>query len=70
MWLFEWSFAMQVQAPPSFLEQKVMLRRMFFVGIIASLALAHGVVLYKIDSGFRSSDAEPIMVARTHRAYW
>jgi hypothetical protein len=47
-----------------------MLKRIFLMGAIASIALAHGVVLYKIDSGARSSDVKPMMAARTHRAFW
>jgi hypothetical protein len=43
---------------------------MFFIGVIAGIALAHGVVLYKIDTGVRSSDVRPMMAARTHRAFW
>jgi hypothetical protein len=48
-----------------------MLKRIILLGAIAGIALAHGVVLYKIDSGVRLSDAKPVMAQRSHRAaYW
>ena len=50
--------------------QKVMLNRLFLIGVIASIVLAHGIVLYKIDAGVRSSDVTPVMASRARRAYW
>jgi hypothetical protein len=47
-----------------------MLRRIFLVTAIAGLALAHGVVFYKIDSGVRSSDIKPTTAAASHKAFW
>jgi hypothetical protein len=47
-----------------------MLRRIFLVAAIAGVALAHGLVLYKIDSGVRSSDIRPTVAAASHRAFW
>ena len=47
-----------------------MLKRIFLTGAIAGIALAHGVVLYKIDTGVRSSGMTPVMAARSHRAFW
>jgi hypothetical protein len=47
-----------------------MLKRIFLLGVVAGIVLAHGVVLYKIDSGVRSSDVTPMMAARSHRAFW
>jgi hypothetical protein len=34
----------------------IMLKRIFLIGTFASIALAHVVVLYKIDTGVRASD--------------
>lgn len=62
---------MRVQTMSCILEQQVILKNIVLIGAIAGIALAHGVVLYKIDSGFRSSDVKPVMVSRSHRAaYW
>jgi hypothetical protein len=51
-------------------EQRVMLNRIFWIGALVGIILAHGIVLYKIDTGVRSSDVKPIMASRSHRAYW
>jgi hypothetical protein len=51
-------------------EQRVMLNRIFLIGAIVGIALAHGIVLYKIDTGIRSSDVKPVMASRSHRAFW
>jgi hypothetical protein len=48
----------------------VMLNRLFLIGVIASILLAHGIVLYKIDAGVRSSDVTPVMASRARRAFW
>jgi hypothetical protein len=50
--------------------QRVMLNRLFLIGMIASILLAHGIVLYKIDAGIRSSDVTPVMASRARRAFW
>jgi hypothetical protein len=50
--------------------RKVMLNRLFLIGVIASIVLAHGIVLYKIDAGVRSSDVTPVMASRARRAFW
>jgi hypothetical protein len=47
-----------------------MLHRIFLIGAMAGILLAHAVVLYKIDSGVRSSDVKPVMASRSHRAFW
>ena len=48
-----------------------MLNRLLLIGVMVGLALAHGVVLYKIDAGVRSADANQVMASRTRRAaYW
>jgi hypothetical protein len=52
------------------LEQQVRLGRIFLIGTIAGIALAHGIVLYKIDTGVRSSAVRPVEAARAHRAFW
>ena len=51
-------------------KPEVMLNRLFLIGAIAGIALAHGIVLYKIDKGARSSDAAQVMASRSHRAFW
>jgi hypothetical protein len=51
-------------------KQVIMLNRLFLIGAIAGIALAHGVVLYKIDKGARSSEAAQVMASRSHRAFW
>jgi hypothetical protein len=47
-----------------------MLNRIFLIGAMVGILLAHGVVLYKIDSGVRSSDVKPVMASRSHKAFW
>jgi len=47
-----------------------MFKRIVLIGAIAGIALAHGVVLYKIDTGVRSSDVTPVMASRLHKAFW
>jgi hypothetical protein len=56
----------------SFWEQQGMLKRIFLIGAVVGIALAHGVVLYKIDVGARShsNDVKTVMVSRTRRALW
>jgi hypothetical protein len=47
------------------------LKRILLIGIIIGIAIAHGVVLYKIDTGVRSADANQVMDSGTRRAaYW
>jgi hypothetical protein len=55
-----------------FWEQQGMLKRILLIGAVVGIALAHGVVLYKIDVGARShsSDVKTVMVSRTRRALW
>ncbi len=53
-----------------FWEQQVMLKRIFLIGALVGIALAHGIVLYKIDVGARSNDVKTVMVSRSHRALW
>jgi hypothetical protein len=57
--------------------QRTMLNRLFLIGAIVSIVLAHGIVLYKIDAGarssdtgVRSSDVTPVMASRARRAFW
>ena len=47
-----------------------MLKRIFLLGAVAGIALAHGVIFYKIDAGVRASGVKPMMAARSHRAFW
>ena len=55
----------------STLEERVVLKRILLIAAIASIALAHGVVLYKIDTGVRAADANQVMASGSRRAaYW
>ena len=48
-----------------------MLKRILLIAAIVGIAVAHGVVLYKIDTGVRSADAKQEMASGTRRAaYW
>jgi hypothetical protein len=58
------------RAELSILIRKVMLNRLLLIGVIASIVLAHGIVLYKIDAGVRASDVTPVMASRARRAFW
>lgn len=58
------------RAELSIREHRVMLNRIFLIGALAGILLAHGVVLYKIDSGVRASDVKPVMASRSHKAFW
>ena len=52
-------------------EERVVLNQILLIGAIAGIALAHGVVLYKIDTGVRAADANQVMASRSRRAaYW
>jgi hypothetical protein len=47
-----------------------MLKRIFLASVVVGVALAHGIVLYKIDSGVRSADLTPTTAAASHKAFW
>jgi hypothetical protein len=49
---------------------KIMLKRLFLIGAIAGIVLAHVAVLYKIDAGVRASEVKPVMASRLHKAFW
>ena len=52
-------------------EERVVLNRILLIGAIAGIALAHGVVLYKIDRGVRSADTNQVLASGSRRAaYW
>ncbi len=52
-------------------KERVVLKRIFLIGAIVGIAVAHGVVLYKIDTGVRSADTKQEMASGTRRAaYW
>jgi hypothetical protein len=51
-------------------ELPVLLSRLVLIGAVAGIAFAHGVVLYKIDTGIRSSDVKPVTASRSHIAFW
>ena len=52
-------------------EERVVLKRILLIGIIVGIAVAHGAVFYKIDTGVRSADANQETTSGTHRAaYW
>jgi hypothetical protein len=67
--MIRFSYA-RLETRPLIPERLFMLRRIFLTAAIAVLALAHFVVLYKIDSGVRSSDIKPTAAAASHRAFW
>jgi hypothetical protein len=51
--------------------ERIVLNRILLICAIAGIALAHGVVLYKIDTGVRSADANQVMASQSRRAaYW
>jgi hypothetical protein len=47
-----------------------MLKSMALMGALIGIALAHGLVLYKIDTGLRSHGLTPTMASRSHKALW
>jgi hypothetical protein len=47
-----------------------MLRRMVLMGAVVGIVLAHGFVLYRIDTGLRSHKLTPTMASRSHKAFW
>jgi hypothetical protein len=47
-----------------------MLKSMALTGALVGIALAHGLVLYKIDAGLRSNGLTPTMASRSHKAFW
>jgi hypothetical protein len=53
-------------------QERVVLKRILLIGTIVGIAMAHGVVLYKIDSGVRAADSkQETMASGTRRAaYW
>lgn len=52
-------------------KERIVLNRILLISAIAGIALAHGVVLYKIDTGVRSAGANQVMTPGTRRAaYW
>ncbi|MFH1342432.1 MAG: hypothetical protein ABIL01_14715 [Pseudomonadota bacterium] len=55
----------------SVLEERVVLRRILLIGAIVGIAVAHGVVFYKIDSGVRSAGSSLETASGSRRAaYW
>ncbi len=60
----------EVETRPFDLELQIMLRRMVLTGALVGIALAHGFVLYKIDTGLRSHGLTPTMASRSHKAFW
>ena len=52
-------------------ERRIVLNRILLISAFAAITLAHGVVLYKIDTGVRSAHAHQLAAAGPHRAaYW
>jgi hypothetical protein len=47
-----------------------MLRRMVLMGALVGIVLAHGFVLYRIDTGLRSHGLTPTVASRSHKAFW
>jgi hypothetical protein len=64
-------FAMRdVETRLPFLESLIVLKRMVLMGALTGIALAHGLVLYKIDTGLRSHGLTPTMASRSHKTFW
>lgn len=59
-----------VESGLSILEPLTMLRRMVLTGALVGIALAHVLVLYKIDTGLRSHGLTPTMASRSHKTFW
>ena len=52
-------------------ERRIVLKGILLISAVTAIALAHGVVLYKIDTGVRSAHAHQLAAAGPHRAsYW
>lgn len=52
-------------------EERAVLNLILLISAIAGIVLTHGIVLYKIDTGVRSADANQLMASRSRRvAYW
>jgi hypothetical protein len=53
-------------------EERVVLKRILLIVAIVGIALAHGAVLYKIDTGVHSADTNHVMASSGSRraAYW
>jgi hypothetical protein len=60
----------RLEMTSSIWEQQVRPSRIFLIGAIVGIALSHGIVLYKIDTGIRSSGVKPVAAARSHIAFW
>jgi hypothetical protein len=59
-----------VETRPAVLESLMVLKRVVLTGALIGIALAHGLVLYKIDTGLRSHGLTPTMASRSHKALW
>jgi len=55
---------------PLISEQGIVLKNIGLAGAIIGIALAHGIVLYRIDTGLRSDGITPTIASRSHRAFW
>ena len=52
-------------------KERVVLNRILLISAIVGIILAHGVVLYKIDTGVRAAGASQVMPSGSRRAaYW
>ena len=51
-------------------EQQLRLGRILLIGSVAGIVLAHVIVLYKIDTGARSSGVKAAMASRSYRGFW
>jgi hypothetical protein len=47
-----------------------MLKNIGLTGAIVGIALAHAIVLYRIDTGLRSDGITPTMASRSRKAFW
>ena len=69
MWLGEFASSTEIEKH-LIQELPALLNRLVFIGAVAGIAFAHGVVLYKIDTGIRARDVKPVTASRAHIAFW
>ena len=59
---------MQLETGSSIRTLTVMRDYIFFIAAIG--IVAHGLVLYKIDTGLRSNELTPVVASRSHQNFW
>ena len=59
---------MQLETGSSIRTLTVMRDYIFFIAAIG--IVAHGLVLYKIDTGLRANELTPVVASRSHQNFW